>query len=218
VSQLPCTVRDYVFSDINLSQIEKVFAGANTTFSEVWWFYPSAASSENDRYVVYNYQSNIWYYGTIVRTAWVDRGVTQYPLAAGAQGYLYNHENGFDDGSTNPVSAIPAYIQSSGTSIGAGDQFAFITRMLPDVNFRSSSGSPSVLVTIKASNYPGGNYLQEDDGTVMRSATVPVQQFTNRLDLRLRGRSFFFRIESNDVGVAWRMGTPRLEVRTDGRR
>ncbi|MGC4008865.1 MAG: hypothetical protein QM805_07740 [Pseudomonas sp.] len=106
VSQLPCTVRDYVFGDINLPQIEKVFAGVNATFSEVWWFYPSASSDENDRYVVFNYQSNVWYYGTITRTAWLDRGISQYPLAAGSMGYLFNHETGFDDGSTNPVSPI----------------------------------------------------------------------------------------------------------------
>lgn len=218
VESIPCTVKDFVFEDINRDQIEKVFSGANTSFSEVWWFYPSAASSENDRYVVYNYEQRVWYYGSIVRTAWLDRGVAQFPLAAGAQGYLYNHEIGTDDGSTTPASAINAYIQSSGTSIGNGDQFALIGRVIPDVNFRNSTGSPAVTMTIKASNFPGGTYLQDDSAVVTRTATVPVEQFTNQLYLRLRGRSFFFRIESNATGVSWRLGTPRVEVRTDGRR
>lgn len=218
VTNMPCSVRDYVFNDINRGQIEKVYAATNTSFSEVWWFYPSAASEENDRYVVYNYQQNIWYYGTMIRTAWFDRGVGQYPLAAGPQGYLYNHEVGADDGSTSPASPIYAYIQSSGTSVGNGDQFALIGKVIPDVNFRNSTGTPSVTMTIKASNFPGGDYLQDDDGTVTRTASAPVQQFTNQLYLRLRGRSFFFRIESNQTGVEWRLGTPRVEVRTDGRR
>lgn len=218
VQNLPCTVKDYIFEDINRSQLEKVYAGVNTSFSEVWWFYPSASSNENDRYVVYNYQQGIWYYGTMVRTAWEDRGTNSFPIAAGADGTLYFHESGVDDGSVDPAVGINSYIQSSGTSVGNGDQFAFISKVIPDITFRNSTGSPSVTMTIKSSNFPGGTYLQDDFDGVTRTATTPVQQFTNQLYFRLRGRSFFFRIESNQVGTTWRLGTPRVEVRTDGKR
>jgi hypothetical protein len=218
VTNMPCTVRQYVFGDLNTAQFDKVAAGLNSSYSEVWWFYPSAASQTNDRYVVYNYQQDVWYFGTIGRTAWIDRGVDQLPLAAGQDYSLYYHESGLDDGSVNPAAAINAYIQSSGTTIGTGDQFAMIHKMIPDIDFTGSGPMPSVTMTVKANNFPGGVFLQEDDGTVMRTASVPVQQFTNQLYLRLRGRSFFFRVESNTVGTAWRLGAPRLEVRTDGQR
>lgn len=218
VQTMPCTVRSYVFDDINYDQIEKVFAAHNSSFSEVWWFYPSSGSDDNDRYVVFNYSQNLWYYGTMARSCWTDNGTSQLPLAAGLDGYLYSHEIGYDDGSTNPPSPIYSYIQSSGTSIGNGDQFALIGKVIPDVTFGNSSGSPSVLMTLKASNSPGGAYLQDDAGSVSRTATAPVEQFTNQVYLRLRGRSFFLRIESSDAGVYWRLGTPRVEIRTDGRR
>lgn len=218
VMNMACTVRDYVFSDINFTQIEKVTAGLNSAFSEVWWFYPSADSQTNDRYVVYNYQQDIWYFGSMARTAWFDRGVDQLPIAAGTDYSLYFHEIGMDDGSTAPASGITAYIQSSGTTVGTGDQFALIHKVIPDIDFRNSGPMPVVTMTIKANNFPGGTFLQEDDGTVMRTASVPVQQFTNQLYFRLRGRAFFFRIESSATGVAWRLGAPRVEVRTDGRR
>ena len=159
VQKLPCTVRDYVFSDFNQNQSEKVFAASNTSFSEVWWYYPSANSENVDRYVVYNYQQNIWYYGTLARGAWIDRGVEQNPIAAGLDGYLYTHENGFDDGSQNPATAISAYIESSQFDIGDGNNFSFVSRIIPDVTFRDSTvSSPSVTFTMKARNFPGGNY------------------------------------------------------------
>lgn len=218
VETIPCTVRSYVFDDINYAQIEKVFAAHNSAFSEVWWFYPSANSDSNDRYVVYNYEQGIWYYGTMARSAWVDDGTSQLPLATDQSGHLYNHEIGYDDGSTNPPSPIYSYIQSSGTTIGNGDQFALIGRVIPDITFGNSSGSPTALMTVKASNFPGGTYLQDDGATVAKTASAPVEQFTNQIYLRLRGRSFFFRVESDGSGVYWRLGTPRAEVRTDGRR
>ena len=219
VQKLPCTVRDYVFSDFNQNQSEKVFAASNTSFSEVWWYYPSANSENVDRYVVYNYQQNIWYYGTLARGAWIDRGVEQNPIAAGLDGYLYTHENGFDDGSQNPATAISAYIESSQFDIGDGNNFSFVSRIIPDVTFRNSTeGSPSVNFTMKARNFPGGNYLQEDDSTVTKTATVPVEQFTNQANIRLRGRSMALRVESSEVGMTWRLGSPRMDVRQDGRR
>jgi len=219
VQKLPCTVRDYVFSDFNQNQSEKVFAASNTSFSEVWWYYPSADSENVDRYVVYNYQQNIWYYGTLARGAWIDRGVEQNPIAAGLDGYLYTHENGFDDGSQNPATAISAYIESSQFDIGDGNNFSFVSRIIPDVTFRDSTvSSPSVTFTMKARNFPGGNYLQEDDSTVTKTATVPVEQFTNQAFVRLRGRSMALRVASNETGMTWRLGSPRMDVRQDGRR
>ena len=219
VQKLPCTVRDYVFSDFNQNQSEKVFAASNTSFSEVWWYYPSANSDNVDRYVVYNYQQNIWYYGTLARGAWIDRGVEQNPIAAGLDGYLYTHENGFDDGSQNPPTAISAYIESSQFDIGDGNNFSFVSRIIPDVTFRdSTASSPSVTFTMKARNFPGGNYLQEDDSIITKTATVPVEQFTNQANIRLRGRSMALRVDSNEIGMTWRLGSPRVDVRQDGRR
>jgi hypothetical protein len=219
VQKLPCTVRDYVFSDFNDGQSEKVFAASNTAFSEIWWFYPSSNSDTVDRYVVYNYQQNIWYYGTLARGAWVDRGVENYPIAAGIDGYLYYQENGFDDGSTNPASAINAYIESSQFDLGDGNNFSFVSRVIPDVTFRNSTAaSPSVTFTMKARNFPGGAYLQEDDNAVSKTASVPVEQFTNQVYVRLRGRSMALRVESSNTGVGWRLGSPRMDVRQDGRR
>ena len=219
VQKLPCAVKDFVFSDFNEQQSEKVFAATNSAFSEIWWFYPSASSDNVDRYVVYNYEQNVWYYGAMARSAWVDRGVNQLPLAAGLDGYLYTHENGFDDGSTNPASAIAAYIESSQIDIADGDQFSFVRRVVPDVTFRNSSAeSPSVVMTLKARNFPGGDYLQDDDQTVTKTATTPVEQYTNQVFVRLRGRSLALRVSSDDTGVGWRLGSPRIDVRPDGRR
>jgi hypothetical protein len=219
VQTLPCSVRDYVFSDFNTDQAEKCFAGVNSAFSEIWWFYPSANSNNNDRYVVYNYQQQVWYYGTIIRTAWIDRGVYETPIAAGRDGYLYEHEVGFDDGSQNPAIPIAAYIESSQFDIGDGDKFSFVRRLIPDITFRnSSSTSATALFTLKARNFPGGTYLQNDDATVSKTASVPVEQFTPDIYVRLRGRSIALRVDSTASGVGWRLGTPRLEIREDGRR
>ncbi len=219
VQRLPCTVRDYVFSDINTDQLEKVTASTNTAFSEVWWFYPSASSSENDRYVVYNYHQQIWYYGTLARTVWLDRGVEDLPVAAGTDHVLYFHEQGFDDGSTNPASGISAYIESSQMDLGEGDQFAFLRRMIPDLTFRDSTNqTPQATMTLKARNYPGGNYLQSNAKIVEKTASVPVEQFTEQVNVRLRGRSFAFKIETSDAGTTWRLGSPRVDVQPDGMR
>lgn len=219
VQKLPCSVRDYVFSNFNTNQIEKVFCSTNTSFAEIWWFYPSANSDVLDRYVVYNYEQNIWYYGTIARSAWIDRGVVGFPIAAGLDGYLYYHESGFDDGSTSPASAINAYIESSQFDIADGDNFSFVSRLIPDITFRNSSAaSPSVVFTMKARNFPGGAYLQNDSETVTKTASVPVEQFTNQVYVRLRGRSMALKVESSTTGIGWRLGSPRIDVRADGRR
>ncbi len=219
VQTLPCSVKDYVFSDFNSSQAEKCFAAVNSSFSEVWWFYPSSSSDNNDRYVVYNYLQNVWYYGTMTRTAWIDRGVEENPIAAGRDGYLYNHEIGFDDGSTSPASAISAYIESSQFDLGEGDSFSFVKRLIPDLTFRSSTAlPPTANFTLKARNFPGGNYLQTNSKAVEKTASVPVEQFTQDAHVRLRGRSIAVKVDSSTTGVGWRLGSPRIDIRSDGRR
>ena len=219
VQRLPCSVRDYVFSDINTDQLEKVTASTNTAFSEVWWFYPSASSTECDKYVVYNYQQQIWYYGSLNRTVWLDRGVESFPIAASTDHALYFHERGFDDGSTSPASAITSFIESSQMSLGDGDNFVFLRKLIPDLTFRdSTAAAPSATMTLQTRNYPGGQYLQTNSKTVSKTASVPVEQWTNEVNMRLRGRSFAFKIETTDTGVGWRLGSPRVEVQPDGMR
>jgi hypothetical protein len=217
--KLPCPVRAYIFDDINNSQIDLTVCALNSTFSEVWWFYPSASSNENDRYVVFNYVENTWAVGTLTRTAWQDRGLFNAPIAASTDGYLYNHETGQNDGSTNPPSAITSYIESSQISIGEGNNFVFLTKLIPDLTFENSiSDAPTVDFTLQARNFPGGAYLQTDTSGVTQSATTPVEQFTEQTWIRLRGRSFAVKVESDTTDTQWRLGTPRVEIRPDGRR
>ena len=220
VQRIPCSVRSYVFDDFNKGQQEKVFAALNSSFSEVWWFYPSADSNEIDRYVVFNFQEQAWYYGTMARTAWIDRSpISDYPIATYTDGKQYFHELGLDDGTTSPASGISAYIQSSQVDLGEGDQFALIKRIIPDLTFENSTaGSPTATFTVKVRNFPGANYDDENDASVSRTATVPVEQFTNQVHLRLRGRSFALKVASEEVETQWRLGAPRLDVRPDGRR
>ena len=218
VRKIPCTVRDFVFSDFTSSQAEKCFAGVNSGFSEIWWYYPSKDSTEIDRYVVFDYNQNTWFVGSLNRTAWVDRGVNAFPRATSTDYYLYNHEFGDDDGSTSPVSAITAHIESSQMDIGEGDQFSFITRVIPDLSFRNSPNQSNTVLTLKTRNFPGANYTNSEQSTVTKTASVPVEQYTEDAKLRLRGRSFALRLESSGTGVSWRLGTPRIDIRPDGRR
>ena len=218
VQKLPCTVKDFVFGDLNKEQSQKVFAAANSGFSEIWWFYPSSDSTEINKYVIFNYEQKVWYVGSLTRTAWMDRGVNELPIAANTDGYLYNHETGDDDGSTNPVTAIAAHIESSQIDIGDGDKFTFINRVIPDITFRNSAIGAQATLTVKTRNAPGGNYLQTEDSTIEKSATVPVEQFTQDARVRLRGRSFALRVSSSNTGVGWRLGSPRVDIRPDGRR
>ena len=217
--QLPCTVKEKVFFDFNMNEKEKVVAGVNSNFGEVIWFYPSSGSSENDSYVIYNYLEKIWYYGSLARTAWIDKGVRNFPMAADPSlNYLYNHEVGYDDDGAAMISSI----ESSQIDIGEGDKFIFINRVIPDLTFNGSTTAvPSVDITMETRNYPGGNYLQNDPETVTRlstSTTVPFETFTNQLNVRLRGRSFAMTLSSNNTGVRWRLGSPRVDVRLDGKR
>ena len=222
VQRIPCSVKDFVFSDINREQIEKVTAGVNSSFAEIWWFYPSADSTENDKYVIYNYEQKIWYFGSLDRTFWLDRGIYEFPIAAGTDHYLFNHENGFDDGSTVPASAISSHIESSQIDIGDGDRFLLLNKLVPDITFRNSPDSnPSATFTLKTRNFPGGQYLQNSASTIARTAqetTTVVEQYTNQANIRLRGRSFALRVSSTATETGWRLGSPRLEIRPDGRR
>jgi len=219
VQRIPCTVRDYVFSDLNETQFAKVNAATNTAYSEIWWFYPSSSSEECDRYVVFNYQQNIWYYGVLDRTAWIDRGIEANPIAASTDHALYYHESGLDDGSVSPSAAISSYIESSQVDITDGNNFMFIRRLIPDMTFRDSTNStPTATMTLEVRNFPGAVYDTVTSSDVTKTASVPVEQFTNDVNVRLRGRSMAFKISSADTGIAWRLGSPRVDVKPDGRR
>ena len=222
VQKLPCAVKSYIFNDINLFQKEKIFAALNSSFNEIWWFYPSGDSDTNDRYVIYNHVEQAWSYGTMARSAWLDRGITNNPIAAGLDNYLYPHEYGLDDGSTSPASAITSYVESSQLDIGEGDKFVFIRRLVPDVTFDgSTASSPSAAFTVKTRNFPGGAYLESNASTVTQSAaatTTTVEQFTDQVHIRLRGRAFALKVGSTDTEVQWRLGSPRVDIREDGRR
>ena len=213
--QLPCTVKDKVFLDFNFEQADKVVSGINSEFSEVFWFYPSASSSDNDRYVVYNYGEKVWYFGSLARSAWIDRGVRTYPIAAGSS-YLYNHEFGYDDDGT----AMNSFIESAAIDIGDGDQFTYIRRVIPDLTFNGSTNlsSPQATFTVKARNFPGASFDNTASGDAIRTASSPVETFTNQLHLRARGRSFALRVESEALGAKWKLGSPRIDLRPDGRR
>ena len=219
VQKLPCLVRDFVFSDLNEAEIAKVNATLNTEHSEIWWFYPSTNSTEVDRYVVYNYLEQVWYYGSLGRTAWIDRGIFDFPIAANTDGYLYEHEIGFDDGTTDPVSPISAYIQSSPIDIGDGEQFMLLRRMIPDVDFKNSTAAlPDVNITLDVKNAPDGTYSREQTDVFVKTQAASVDARTEQLYFRLRGRQMRFKIASDELGVDWRLGSPRLDIRPDGRR
>jgi hypothetical protein len=230
VETLPSTLRQYVFQNINLAQSYQFFAGTNEGFSEIWWFYCSASSTTIDRYVIYNYVENTWVYGNMARTAWLDSALRNVPLANGysssnLNGILINHETGVDDGTTNPPSPIDAYVESSDFDIGDGHNFGFVWRLIPDIDFDGSeSNAPSVNFTVLPRTNPGANYGPSNDPAVTSTQnyaaqqTYAVQQFTQQVYVRIRGRQMAFKISSGDVGVQWQLGVPRIDVRPDGRR
>jgi hypothetical protein len=289
---LRCDLRQHIFQDINLAQASQVFAGTNEGFNEVWWFYPSANSFINDRYVIYNYLERIWYYGNINRTAWSEHTQRNYPIAAfsiqtsylatsidssittialvdaatyplsgtvtidseqityanivnntltgcvrGANGttavshtqytvvslripnQVLLHEVGNDDASINPPVPIEAFIESSDFDIQDGQNFGYVWRILPDLNFTGSNGAnPSVMLTVKPRQNSGSNYTAADTPTVTRTSVIPIQQYTGQVYTRVRGRQMAFRVDSTDLGVAWQMGMMRIDVKPDGRR
>lgn len=220
IQPMECPVADYVFNRLNLAQADKIYGFTNSHYDEIGWLYPSG--DECDSYVIYNYKEGCWYYGSIARTAWLDRGPSYGPLATSDDSYLYDQETGFDDGSTDPPSPIVAYIQSSPLESpegGIGEHFQFVSRIIPDVTFRNSSvPSPSVTMTVKMQDYPGEDFSQTYPSSVTKTASVPIEQFTKQAFIRLRGRSAIFRCESSGLGTTWRLGTPRIEIRPDGLR
>jgi hypothetical protein len=214
VQELQCPLRDYIFTRLNETQKDKVFAAHNSRFSEIWWFYPSTDGLEIDSYVCYNYEQDVWVIGAMGRTAWIDRGRHPTPIGFG-DGRPYDHEVGADaDGEP-----LDAFIQSAPIDIDDGHHFVFAGRVIPDVTFRDSpASSPEVTMTVFAWDRPGEEIRQDEDRPVERSAPLPVETYTRQLDIRLRGRAFSIRVESEDLGVKWRLGTPRIDIRPDGRR
>jgi hypothetical protein len=225
VETLPSTLRQYVFDNINLSQSSQFFAGTNEGYNEIWWFYCSSGSTTVDRYVIFDHLERTWSYGNMARTAWLDSALRDVPLATSYDSHLLYHEVGNDDGSTNPPSPIAAYIQSSDFDIGDGHNFGLVSRIIPDLTFDgSTSSSPSVDFTVRPRQFPGTNYGSSDSPTVTSAQsfqvvhTYDVQQFTEQVFVRIRGRQMALKISSSDIGVAWQIGVPRMDVRPDGRR
>ena len=225
VETLPCTLRQYVYDNINMQQSYQFFSSTNEGYNEIWWFYCSANSTVIDKYVVFNHLERTWYYGTMARTAWLDSPLRDVPMSAGYNGQLIYQETGNDDGTTNPATPIEAYVQSSDFDIGDGHNFGIVWRIIPDVTFDGSDvAAPSLDFTVRPRQNPGANYGTSDSPTVTSNVSfanqryVTVQQFTEYAYVRIRGRQMAFKVSSNDLGVAWQLGTPRIDVRPDGRR
>jgi hypothetical protein len=226
VQTLRCDLRQYIFSDINTAQAAQVFAGTNEGFNEVWWFYCSANSNEVNRYVVYNYSEDIWYYGTLGRTAWLDSGLRDFPLAATYSYNLVNHEQGNDDDETGTPLPIAASIGSSEFDIDDGHNFGFVWRVIPDLTFRNSTGdlTPQCTLTLLPMRNSGSGFNDpqsaagSSSATIQRIATAPIEEFTGQVYIRVRGRQLIFKIESNRLGTSWQLGAPRIDIRSDGRR
>ncbi len=226
VETLPCTLRNHVFNNINFDQSEQIVCGTNEQWNEVWWFYPTADSNYNNAYVVYNHLERIWYYGTIDRTAWLDTPLRQYPQAANTAitqngntvttgpGYLYNHEDGIDDDGA----PMDSYIQSSDFDLDDGDQFMLTRRILPDVGFEgSTAAAPEVTLTMRPRNFPGSAF-SADPADTQRVIETSVNRYTDQVFMRARARQMAFKIRSENLGVQWQLGAPRLDARPDGRR
>lgn len=235
VQTLRCDLRQFVYGDLNFDQAEQFFVGTNEGFNEVWFFYcsitgpdgtgtPANPNTSIDRYVVYNYAEDIWYYGNMARTAWLDSGLRQYPAAATYLNNIVDHELGVDDVSTGTPQAINASITSAEFDIDDGDRFSFIWRVLPDMTFRGSTGAtPQATLTLYPLQNSGSGYNDPLStggpayGNITRAAVVPVEQFTGQINVRVRGRQLAFKVESSALGTAWQMGSMRLDIRPDGR-
>jgi hypothetical protein len=222
IQPLPTTLREYVFKDINFSQTDQIVSGTNEGFNEIWWFYPSLNSNWNDRYVIYNYLDQNWYYGTIERTAWLDTPLRNVPAATTTgendqlNGILFSHETGVNDAGA----PIEAYIESAdfdiASQMGPGEQFMLTRRIIPDVSFNgSTSATPTALMTLRPRNFPGSAYETEADLSVIETT---LDQYTNQVFIRARARQMGYRISSDALDVQWQLGTPRLDGRADGRR
>ena len=219
VETLPCTLRQYIFQDIDYSQADKIISGTNEGFNEIWWFYPSANSNENNRYVIYNYLEKIWYYGNIERTAWLDSSSREYPQAVKSEfneeiGYLLNHEFGINDDDA----PMESFIQSSDFDLDDGEKFILTRRMIPDVNFTSSTAAaPTVNFAMRPRNFPGSSFETDpfDSQSVIES---PVGVYTDQIFIRARARQMAIKVSSDELNVQWQLGVPRLDGRADGKR
>jgi len=228
---LPCDLLRYIYNDIDRVQFAQVYASTNEGFNEVWWFYPSNGSTTNDSYVIYNYVENIWYYGTMARTAWLDSGLQDYPVAATYNNNLVQHELGVDDATTATPVAITAFITSSQFDIGDGHNFAFVWRMLPDLTFNGSTDgtTPSLTMQLLPLQNSGSGFnspksvggdSSSAEGTVTATQTYPIDldTYNGQLNIRVRARQMAMKISSNTLGTQWQMGAPRIDIRPDGRR
>ena len=236
VQNLVCDLRQFVFSDFNTNQTQQVFASTNEQFNEIWWFYCTAGSTVVDSYVIYNYVEKAWYYGTLGRTAWIDTSVSNdVPMAADYNRRLIYHETGVDDNATSTTLPIEAYVTSSEFDIDDGYNFGFVWRVLPDVNFTGSTATnPTMNLTLLPLQNSGSGYTRgitpvasvtsdmsvagDNSYPVVRSATVPVEQYTGQVNIRVRGRQMSIKASSDQLGVQWQMGSPRLDIRPDGRK
>ena len=221
VQTLNCDLRRYVFNDFNQDQAAQVFAGTNEGFNEVWWFYCSAGSTVVDKYVIYNYLEKIWYYGTMGRTAWLDSGLLNFPIAATYINNIVNHEDGVDDNSTSVPAPIAANISSSEFDIGDGHNFGFVWRVLPDLTFDGSSSSPTpqITMTLQGLQNSGSGVTDSAGQSVVKGSTyVVTEEFTGQIYTRVRGRQLIFKIDSTQLGTTWQLGAPRIDIRPDGRR
>ena len=226
VQTLNCDLRQYIFSDINYEQEYQVFGTTNEAFNEVWWFYCSANSNTVDRYVVYNYLEKLWYYGTMARTAWIDAGLDNSPIAATYSQNLVYQETGVVDGEGMVDLPIYSFITSSQFDIGDGHNFAFVWRMLPDLTFRGSDPNvtPQVTMTLLPLQNSGSGYTVppsvggSNSAPVVRVGSYDVDQFTGQINTRIRARQMSLKIECNTLGTQWQLGYSRLDIRPDGRR
>jgi hypothetical protein len=247
VDVLPSTLREYVFTDINRTQSFQIVSGTNEGYNEVWWQYCSSTSNVIDRYVIYNYKDNVWYYGDWAnyngayqgRTAWLDSALraspmaTAYGVAGGSSNaILVYHESGVDDGTVNPAVPIVANVQSSDFDIGDGNNFGFVWRLIPDLTFDGSSvNTPTAYFTAIPRTFPGAAYGSSNNPAVQSTQnyqnqiTYNVQQFTQQIYVRIRGRQMAFKVSSgttgsttDGLGVQWQLGAPRIDLRPDGRR
>jgi hypothetical protein len=224
VQTLNCDLRRYIFSDFNTGQTEQVYAGTNEGFNEIWWFYCSADSNTSDRYVIYNYVENVWYYGNMARSAWLDSGLLPLPVAATYDSELVQHEDGVDAYVLGVKTALPAYISSSEFDIGDGHNFGYVWRIVPDLTFENSVSTPAgdpaaVTMTLyPMQNSGSGTGNLASAGVTKGSNYVITEEYTGIVYTRARGRQMIFKIASTQVGTAWQLGAPRIDIKADGRR
>ena len=220
VETLPCTLRQFIYQDINYNQTDTIISGTNEGWNEVWWMYPSANSAFPNRYVIYNYLERIWYYGNIDRTAWLDSPLRKYPMSVNTPsgtetGVLYNQEEGFDEDGA----PMTSYIQSSDFDLADGDQFMLTRRIIPDINFSNSTAAqPEVTLQVRARNFPGSGF--QNSGTTDSKPVIEtaVDVYTDQVFIRARARQLALKISSEDLGVNWQLGSPRIDARADGKR